>query len=549
MSFQISKLKVRSKLRGIEPGAIKLDGIQIPSNFWEFVAGILITSLGLSLGYALAASVLRGLDCEVYRPHFYWNTVFPHFRVDTEDARMGGRRCEIGVALMRAAPLFFLTGILTFGYPNFEYVLLLGLFYISDPFFKSPVVTLLAAQYREIRLSTLEDFLFVQNKLFWTILNAKSKFADRKYLLIYGFYTLGWLFVIFYSNILIFHLNAISLVSELIYSTGFRITSLVLLIIISGLIIVSGFVCLWIVMKNVARLIHTVYLRKKSTFKGTELSNITSEKTIEILSKSHLFKDCEHELLLKIAQTATTSTVSPRTYIIEEGETGDSLFAILSGKVEVIKELASGRTEKIAELTEGDVFGEIALLQNVPRTRSVRAVSNTTLLTLSREDFESFVVPTLGAEKIKEVIQKYAFLARIPLCQNWHPQALQRFAALSAIQASSLNEFVVRSGYSNQFLHIVYEGSFNVVKDGKEIAKLEIGDIFGEISLLQNTVSVADVISAEESRSLSIHKENFLRFIGHDFFVGLQFERISSERLKHPVFPVQERLFESVSAH
>ena len=60
---------------------------------------------------------------------------------------------------------------------------------------------------------------------------------------------------------------------------------------------------------------------------------------------------------------------------------------------------------------------------------------------------------------------------------------------------------------------------------------------------------IADVISAEESRSLSIHKENFLRFIGHDFFVGLQFERISSERLKHPIFPVQERLFESVSAH
>ncbi len=528
---------------------VKPSGIQIPGEGWEAVLSFLLLSVGLSLGYALAACVIRGHGCEVYNPRFHWRTLVPHFQVDTKDARMGGRFCEIDVALMQVAPLFFIAGLFSTWRPNLEYILLLGLFYISEPFTRSPVIGLLSALYREIRLSTSRDFLFVQNKLLSTVLNMRLTFSDRRYLLIYSFYTVGWLFLVFYSNCRIFELNAVDLLTNLVYSQNIRTVSLVILIALSTLILSSAFIGLWILLKNSVKLVRSRLIRTRSAILKGNLSEVSLEEISRRLSETLLFQNTEPEILHKIAERATTSTVKPRTNIVEEGETGDALYAVLSGRVEVLKDLPSGRSEKIAELGDGDIFGEIALLQRVPRTRSVRTIQKTTLLTLSREVFDEVVVPSLGVENIRHVIQKHAFLARIPLCRNWHPQALQRFASLAAISEATENEKVVHAGHGNQFFHIVYEGSFEVVQDGKSIATLKMGDVFGEISLLKNSVSSADVVAAENSRTLSVHKVDFLRLIGHDFLIGLQFEKISSDRLNHPIFPAHSSSFEAVSVY
>jgi CRP-like cAMP-binding protein len=74
--------------------------------------------------------------------------------------------------------------------------------------------------------------------------------------------------------------------------------------------------------------------------------------------------------------------------IFHMGELGDTFYIIESGEVEVLAPDLRGQQAVINRLGPGEFFGEIALLRAVPRTATIRVVSTTRLLGLSREDFD-----------------------------------------------------------------------------------------------------------------------------------------------------------------
>ena len=76
--------------------------------------------------------------------------------------------------------------------------------------------------------------------------------------------------------------------------------------------------------------------------------------------------------------------------VIREGEVGDRFYVVARGKVEAF--VTVGPAEKrLAVLTDGDFFGEVALLFDAPRTASVRALLPSSFLTLAKRDFEDLL--------------------------------------------------------------------------------------------------------------------------------------------------------------
>ena len=73
--------------------------------------------------------------------------------------------------------------------------------------------------------------------------------------------------------------------------------------------------------------------------------------------------------------------------IVEEGEVGDKLYVIVRGTLDVMQAGPDGVERPLPALQDGDFFGEIALLDNVPRTATVRARTACLLLVLSRDEF------------------------------------------------------------------------------------------------------------------------------------------------------------------
>jgi HD-GYP domain-containing protein (c-di-GMP phosphodiesterase class II) len=73
---------------------------------------------------------------------------------------------------------------------------------------------------------------------------------------------------------------------------------------------------------------------------------------------------------------------------VEEDGAADTFFIIRSGKVRITKRLETGEEMLLTEESEGGFFGEIALLDEGPRSATARAVEPTSLLEISRNDFK-----------------------------------------------------------------------------------------------------------------------------------------------------------------
>jgi len=113
---------------------------------------------------------------------------------------------------------------------------------------------------------------------------------------------------------------------------------------------------------------------------------ISTVEKVLFLKGVELFGQISGEDLSQIAQIADEVDFEQDQRIILEGDLGDSLFLIISGKVRVHHE-----EQEIAVLGERQVFGEMALLDSEPRSASVTAVSDVTLLRIQQEDFSDIV--------------------------------------------------------------------------------------------------------------------------------------------------------------
>jgi CRP/FNR family cyclic AMP-dependent transcriptional regulator len=72
--------------------------------------------------------------------------------------------------------------------------------------------------------------------------------------------------------------------------------------------------------------------------------------------------------------------------IIQQGEVGDCMYVIQDGQAEVVVEKA-GEEARLAELGEGDFFGEMAIFENEVRMATVRAVGQARVLTVDKKTF------------------------------------------------------------------------------------------------------------------------------------------------------------------
>ena len=111
----------------------------------------------------------------------------------------------------------------------------------------------------------------------------------------------------------------------------------------------------------------------------------TVEKVLFL--KSHdLFSQIPGEDLAQIAQIADEVHFDEGDEICREGDPGDSLYLIISGRVRVHQ-----KDIEVATLGERQVVGEMSLLDSEPRSATVSATTDTTMLKIARDDFNEIL--------------------------------------------------------------------------------------------------------------------------------------------------------------
>jgi zinc transporter ZupT len=132
---------------------------------------------------------------------------------------------------------------------------------------------------------------------------------------------------------------------------------------------------------------------------------------IKLLAKSDLMRHLPAEQIEQILPCIQDRQLKAGEILFRAGDAGDALYIVGRGKIEVLTEPGPGNAacSPIAALGEGHAFGEMALLSGEPRTATIRAIEDTTLLKIGKQDFEQLVAadPTL-AEAVQRISHQRA---------------------------------------------------------------------------------------------------------------------------------------------
>jgi CRP-like cAMP-binding protein len=108
----------------------------------------------------------------------------------------------------------------------------------------------------------------------------------------------------------------------------------------------------------------------------------------ELLSGVELFSELDHEDLTKIASLAQSRKVPRETTIFHAGDLAEAVFVVAKGKVKIAVASSDGKEFILTILGQGQVFGEMALLESMPRSASAITATAVELLVISRQDFQ-----------------------------------------------------------------------------------------------------------------------------------------------------------------
>jgi signal transduction histidine kinase len=155
---------------------------------------------------------------------------------------------------------------------------------------------------------------------------------------------------------------------------------------------------------------------------------------IDELRQVPLFADISGEDLEQLYEMAETISIPAGELVLREGDPGDSLYVVLDGELEVTKRQGDQEIQ-LALYEPGQFFGEMALLEQAPRSASVRALRESSLLVIGQAAFQTLLTCSSSAP----VKILYTVTSRLRSTESMLIQT-QKMAALGTLAAGLAHE-------------------------------------------------------------------------------------------------------------
>jgi signal transduction histidine kinase len=150
-----------------------------------------------------------------------------------------------------------------------------------------------------------------------------------------------------------------------------------------------------------------------------------------VLAKAYFFRNLEESVISAVAGKCRSITYQEGQIVFREGDQGDRLFIVTAGEVEIWKHYFGEDAGLLIRYGPGRFFGEMALVDELPRSATAVAATDSELLYLHRDDFRDLV-------------------------EEYPPLALSVMRSLSAIVRESNDSFVADLHHRNQELERAY---------------------------------------------------------------------------------------------
>ena len=137
--------------------------------------------------------------------------------------------------------------------------------------------------------------------------------------------------------------------------------------------------------------------------------------TQTLLKRNYLFRGLTDVSLQRLAALATRRTYSKGAVIFAQGDPGDALYGVASGRIRISATAARGREVFLNIMEPGDTFGEIAVMDGLPRTANAVALDDSALIVIQRSDFLTFLErePRLAIHLLKLMCERLRWTSEL----------------------------------------------------------------------------------------------------------------------------------------
>ncbi|CAF3797290.1 unnamed protein product [Rotaria sp. Silwood1] len=227
-----------------------------------------------------------------------------------------------------------------------------------------------------------------------------------------------------------------------------------------------------------------------------------------------LFRTLEAKQIDQILDAMWEKHVKKGECIIRQGDDGDNFYVIDEGTYEVyVSHVDDSHSQaiKIGEYNQTGSFGELALMYNQPRSATVIATSEGILWVMGRQTFRKLVLKHAFRKR-----QKYEnFLRDLDILQSLTDYERSNVAdALIPIDYYQ-DDIIIKQGDKGDRMFFIENGQCDVYRNEKFHKRLNEGDYFGELALLNHEPRSATVIAAScQVKLASLEVESFERLLG-----------------------------------
>ena len=230
----------------------------------------------------------------------------------------------------------------------------------------------------------------------------------------------------------------------------------------------------------------------------------------------HISRSIEHQ---HICKTLILETYKPNEVIMKQGDKGECLYYVLHGivTVQLSIQIDTGIKDKsqvvsvkknIGELTDGNYFGEISLIYNLPRTSTVTAVTDTSLIRIDRNPFNRYL-KHLFEGQLEDLIE---FMELCPIFRDMPKDLLIHLAIRSNVKKFATGQIILKPESKCDNIYLIRRGTVKVTKEIKFIKNEK--KIIKKKQLRKNKSQILSLEEYKNQKELERQKMNEILSFG-----------------------------------
>ncbi len=216
---------------------------------------------------------------------------------------------------------------------------------------------------------------------------------------------------------------------------------------------------------------------------------MSEHSRIQKLKEISFFDEVAEQDLKEIAAITVEKSYDSGEIIIEENSRAETFFIIHKGKIEILKKFEDGEEVILGMYSDGEFFGEMAILDEGPRSATARAVDSTTVMEVSYKDFEKVlgVVPQIAYSIMKELSTR---LRQTGALLVWELKRKNRELAEASYKTvkSVMNVIEERTpymtGHAESVAALARTIGKNLGLDDEELYQMQIGCLLHDVGMI-----------------------------------------------------------------